>query len=48
MGYVQESTQKQLKIEFSADMKTFEISELKNYKPNINETLYRYVLPDHL
>ena len=38
VGYVQKATQKQLKIVLSAGMKIFEISELKNYKSDINGT----------
>ena len=38
VGYVQKTTQKQPKIVLSADMKTFEISKLENYKSDINGT----------
>ena len=48
VGYVQKTAQKQPKIILSADMKTFEISKLENYKSNINETWPRYVSPEHL
>ena len=48
VGYVQKTTQKQPKIVLSAGMKTFEISKLKNYKSNNNETWHRYVSPEHL
>ena len=36
VDYVQKATQKQPKIVLSAGMKTFEISNLENYKSNIN------------
>ena len=48
VGYVQKTAQKQPKIVLSAGMKTFEISKLKNYKSDINETWSRYVSPEHL
>ena len=38
VGYVQKTAQKQPKIVLSAGIKTFEISKLKYYKSNINET----------
>ena len=46
--YVQKTVQMQPKNVLSAGMKTFEISKLKNYKSEINETWPRYVSPDHL
>ena len=42
------TAQKQPKIVLSADMKTFEISELENSKSDMNETWPRYVSPEHL
>ena len=48
VGYVQKTSQKQPKIVLSAGMKTFEISKLKNYKSDINETWPRYISPEHL
>ena len=48
VGYVQKIAQKQPKIELSANMKTFEILKLKNYKSDINETWPRYAPPEHL
>ena len=48
VGHFQKTAQKQPKIVLSADMKTFEISKLENYKLDINETWPRYVSPHHL
>ena len=48
MGYVQKTSQKQPKIVLSANMKTFEIWKLENYKSDVNETWPRYVSPEHL
>ena len=45
--YVQKTAQKLPKIVLSAVMKTFEISKLTNYKPDLNETWPRYVSPGH-
>ena len=47
-GYVQKTGQKQPKIVLSAGMKTFEISKIKNYRSDINETWPRYVSTEHL
>ena len=48
VGYVQKTAQKQPKIVLAAGIKTFEISKLKYYKSDINETWPRYVSPEHL
>ena len=48
VGHVQKTAQKQPRIVLSADMKTFEISKLENYKSDINETWPRHVSPEHL
>ena len=48
VGYVQKTAQKQPKIVLSANMKTFEIWKLENYKSDVNETWLRYVSPEHL
>ena len=45
VGYVQKTTQKQLKIVLSAGMKAFQISKLENYKSDINATRPRYASP---
>ena len=45
--YVQKTVQKHSKIVLSAGMKTFKFSKLESYL-DINETLPRYVSPEHL
>ena len=47
-GLRPKTAQKQPEIVLCAGMKTFEISKLKNYKSDINETWPRYVSPEHL
>ena len=47
MSYIQKTDQKQPKIVFSANNKTFEISKLVNCKSDINKTCLRYALPEH-
>ena len=48
VGYVQKTTQKQRKIVLPADIKTFEILKLENYKSDINEIWPRYISPKRL
>ena len=48
VGYDLKSAQKQPKTVLSASKTTFEISKLKSYKSDINETWPRYISPEHL